>query len=260
MYNRYSEFIRSINNNNISHSNFKTKKEYNSILEHVSLENGNYYLKLIELEFPQIYFEDIKQFVTINDKYGFPQKYTFTYKNTENLIASPTSLRYIYHSLLILTHLKSVQLSSIVEIGCGYGGLFLAICYFSKLFDIKIDNYYIIDLPDVCELINSYLQLHDKEININYSLHSCYEYGKDIDENNLFLISNYCFTEITDEHRTNYVNNVFNKVKNGFIVWQTVFGLGIDKVNLISKQIQSICDEKPQTAGIEKDKNYFVYF
>jgi hypothetical protein len=145
-----------------------------------------------------------------------------------------------------------------VEIGCGYGGLFIAICYFSKLLNINIENYYIIDFPEVCSLIDNYIKLNSEIINTKYSLHYCNKYGKDITEEKLFLISNYCFTEISEEHRNNYISEIFNKIKNGFIVWQTVFGLRIDKLNIINKNIENVFEEKPQTCTPE-NKNYFVY-
>jgi len=259
MYNNYLNFITSIIENNISNIKFKSNPEYNGILEHVSIEQGVEYLSLIENEFEYISHENINNFVKINDKYGFPNTYNFKYKNNETINASPTSLRYIYHSLLILEHFKKTNLLSMVEIGCGYGGLFLAICYFSKLLNIQIDNYYIIDFTEVCALINNYLTLNNEFVNIKFVLHSCNEYGKNIGENDLFLISNYCFTEISDENRSNYINEIFNKVKNGFILWQTVFGLEIDKLHIIKKDIVNIVEEKPQTASI-MHKNYFIYF
>ena len=131
MYMNYLNFIRTINKNNIHNINFKSNEKYNSILEHVSIEQGIEYLNLIKIEFEYITYENIIGFVNINDKYGFPSKYNFEYTpNHEMIHASPTSLRYIYHSLIILNHFKKTNLTSIVEIGCGYGGLFLAICYF----------------------------------------------------------------------------------------------------------------------------------
>lgn len=259
MYSNYINYIQSINKDNIFHIPFKSSSQYNAILEHVSIEQGNQYLSLIENEFHYISHENINNFVKINDKLGFPNTYNFKFKNGDNLNSSPTTLRYIYHSLLILQYFKNTNLLSMVEIGCGYGGLFIAICYFSKLLNINIENYYIIDFPEVCTLIDNYLKLNSEIINIKYSLHNCNEYGINIAEENLFLISNYCFTEISEEHRNNYISKAFNKIKNGFILWQTVFSLGIDKLNIINKNIEKVIEERPQTAS-QEHKNYFIYF
>jgi len=146
-----------------------------------------------------------------------------------------------------------------VEVGCGYGGLFLAICYFSKLFNIKIDHYCFIDLPQVSALIKNYLELHNESINIEYSIHSAYNYGADINQTDLFLISNYCFTEISSEYRNKYIETLFPKISNGFIIWQTIFNCPIEDTSKINKTIEKVVEEIPQTASQER-KNYFVYF
>ena len=262
MYSNYTKFVNDIiNSDNFS---FKSNKLYNSILEHVSVEQGKSYIFLIQqfiLEnFPEITFENINEYLLINDKFGYPTKENFVY-NDKEILCSPTSLRYVLHSLVILKHIKDTNSTKIVEVGCGYGGLFLAINYFSKLLNIKIDNYYFIDLPEIINLIKKYLLLNEKNININitYSFHSANSYGNDIDDNNLFLISNYCFTEIDSEHRNNYINYLFPKLTNGFIIWQTVFNLPISNVNMIKKNIINIVEEYPQTAS-QDNKNYFVYF
>jgi hypothetical protein len=259
----YSEYQNSVNNilktNNL---NFKSDKAYNSILEHVSYEQGKSYISLIiELineDFKEITFDNINSYLFMNDKYGNPKKETFMF-NDKKIICSPTSLRYVLHSLLILKYFKKTETTKFVEVGCGYGGLFLAINYFSNLLNITIDNYYFIDLPEICGLIKNYLELHKNDIKINYSIHSAYNYGLDINENELFFISNYCFTEIEEIHRNNYIKNLFPKVLNGFIIWQTIFNLPIKNVNIIGKPVKRICEEYPQTATISK-KNYFVYF
>jgi len=261
MYDSYEVFI----NNMLSTShdfNFKNNKLYNSVLEHVTYDQGNEYIHLIEKfiveEFPEILFENINNYLLLNDKYGYPLKYTFMCMNKE-INCSPTSLRYILHSLLILKHVKSSNLEKIVEVGCGYGGLFLAINYFSRILNIKINKYYFIDLPYICKLIQKYLLLNEADVIIDYSIHSAYNYGTDINDNDLFFISNYCFTEIDEVHRNNYINNLFPKTKNGFIIWQTIFNLPINNVNIIGKEIQKKVEEYPQTATITH-KNYYVYF
>jgi hypothetical protein len=258
MYHDYISFVKTINETNIQNINFKTNSQYNNILEHVTYEEGKQYLKLIENEFDYVTFDNINDFVKINDKYGNPELKMFVNKDGKNLISSSTSLRYVYHSLLILDYYKNTKLLSMVEIGCGYGGLCLAINYFSNLLNIKIDNYYLIDLPEVCNLIDNYLKLNKENIQINYSLNNCYEYGKNINENNLFLISNYCFTEIEDEHREKYIKYLFDKIQNGFICWQTCFGLNINETTILNKKITKLVLEKPQTSI--HGPNYFVYF
>ena len=261
MYNSYQKEVNDlILSDNIL--NFKTNKEYNGILEHVSFEQGNEYIYLIQKtiseDFSEITFDNINEYLLLNDSYGSPVKKNFIYNNTP-IVCSPTSLRYILHALLILKYLKHTDLKKIVEVGCGYGGLFLAIDHFSKILNIQIHNYYFIDLPEITKLIEKYLLIHKQKININYSIHSSCNYGEDIDDNNLFFISNYCFTEIDAEHRIKYIDSLFPKIKNGFIIWQTIFNVPIQSVNIIGKDITKIIEEYPQTATIN-NKNYYVYF
>ena len=258
MYNEYKNYVKDVINNL---TDFKNNIKYNDILEHVSEEQGSEYVNYIEIflkeTFTQISFDNINDYLLLNDKYGNPKKYSYTiFDNT--ILCSPSSLRYIYHSLIILKYIKYTNSKKIVEVGCGYGGLFLAINHFSKILDILIDKYYLIDLPIICHVIKSYLEQYS-DINISYILKSAYSYGEDIDDNELFFISNYCFTEINKQHRDSYILKLFPKLNNGFIIWQTVFGLPIQNINIIGKHIKKVVEETPQTASVT-NKNYFVYF
>jgi len=260
MYKSYEDFVASITRDNIEHVNFKSNNNYNSILEHVSFDNGNKYINYIKQFFPKITYNNVLEFVSINDKYGVPKKETFVFSEGQILFCSSTSLRYIFHSMIILRYYEDKSsCKNVVEVGCGYGGLFLAICYFSKLFNTKIDHYCFIDLPQVGELIKNYLELHTESINIEYSIHSAYNYGDDINQTDLFLISNYCFTEISNEYRNKYIQTLFPKISNGFIIWQTIFNCPIEDTSKINKTIEKVVEEVPQTASQER-KNYFVYF
>lgn len=258
MYDSYLRYVETITFDNINQSNFKNNSEYNGILEHVSREQGLNYLNLINREFSDITFEQILDFSIINDRYGQPKKELYITLNNKEIYASATSIRYVYHALLILKHYKDNTSTEIVEVGCGYGGLFLAICFFSRLLDIKIDKYYFIDLPQVCNLINNYLLINKDNIYINYEIHSSNNYVNKISNNNLFFISNYCFTEINEEYRNNYIKYLLPNVSCGFIVWQTVFGFNIENAHKLFK-VKNITEELPQTASIQH-KNYFVYF
>jgi hypothetical protein len=257
----YSEYISLIQQNidcDFKDLNFKSNNKYQGILEHVTYELGVEYLKLIKNDFPHINNDKIFEYVRLNDLYGEPIKKLF---NVKDIIieCSPTSLRYIYHALIILRHIEFKKNKKIVEIGCGYGGLFLAIQYFASILKINIEHYFLIDLPEVGELIKKYLSLHKENIHIQYSIHKSADYGTDINNNELFLISNYCFTEISNEYRNNYIKNFFHRISSGFIIWQTCFGLQINETKIMNKEILLINEELPQTSPHD-NKNYFVYF
>lgn len=260
MYDSYRHCVKDCLSSN--DFNFKNNTAYNCILEHVSAEQGESYIvfitKFVNETFSEITFKDINDYLVLNDTFGCPVKHNFIYNNTP-ICCSPSSLRYVLHALLILKHIKETGLNKIVEVGCGYGGLFLAINHFSKILNIKISDYYFIDLPEITGLIEKYINLHKDILHINFSIHSAYNYGIDIDNTNLFFISNYCFTEIDNLHRINYIAHLFPKISNGFIIWQTIFGVPINNTNVLGKNINSIVEEYPQTAN-QIYKNYYVYF
>ena len=99
IYHKYTNYVKLIcDNGNIE--NFKSNSDYRDVLEHVNKEQGDAYLNLI-LNDGVIPKESIKEFCELNDKIGNPVKNNFVFGD-----ASPTSLRYIYHSSLILSYLK----------------------------------------------------------------------------------------------------------------------------------------------------------
>jgi hypothetical protein len=257
MYDSYISCIKTITHSNFLNTNFKSNNTYNSILEHVSYNLGVDYLTNILQEFPDININHIIEFCKINDKYGSPNKYNYP----SDLYCSPTSLRYIYHSLLILTHIKQTNNIKICEVGGGYGGLFLSINYFSNLLNINIEHYYIVDLPETCNLINIYLNYNKNNIYINFTTHNANNYGKDINDSELYFISNYCFTEIAEEHRNNYITNLLPKITAGFIIWQNCFNFNVNNSKILFKNKKLVIeDEKPQTSlNTEETKNFFVY-
>ena len=255
----YENYCYFLQNSNIF-VDFKQNNQYCCILEHVSREYGDKYLDLIETDF-DIPFENIEEFVTINDTYGDPKKESFfSSKYRKMLKCSPTSLRYIYHALLILKYYQTTQLTEIAEVGCGYGGLCLAINYFANLLQIHIDKYHLIDLPNVCNLITYYLTANEKNVKIPFELHVSSTFGTNIVSDRLFLISNYCFTEIDDEYRNNYCANLLPKVKHGFMVWQTCAFPSMRPADILQKNIASMEEERPQTCFHSNNVNYFVYF
>jgi hypothetical protein len=287
IYESYREYLKSVKDLGIEGLSFKSESTYTSILEHVSMEYGEKYLEAISEEYGLCY-DNISEFVRMNDKYGCPTVYSFTYLDKSSgggvwkgLVASPTSLRYIYHALRILDHYRAVGCgggvggggvggaSNIVEVGCGYGGLFLAVCYFSKILGIPIGKYYMIDLPGTTDLITKYVAAHPLlTYGVSYRVLNTSpvgDYGFSKGDLGGFFISNYCFTEIDEAYRKQYVDSLFRSgvVSHGFITWQTVFGLPIDLVSRYLGCVGSaevlVDEERPQTAFVDFP-NYFVRF
>lgn len=242
IYNTFSSFLNYICINN-DISTFKNNEACTYVLEHVSREQGLEYLSLIKKHAP-FTEEDIAHYCNMNDKIGGGIKHNYEFIKT-----SPTNFRYIFHSYLILNHLNKSKINSpdICEIGGGYGGLCLAINFFSSKYNININSYNIIDLPNVLELQKRYIRMNNNLLNVNY--YSSFNYGSEIESNNLFVISNYCFSEISNDNQQKYITTLFPKVSHGFMVWNHIpvydFGFMCD-----------IEEEYPKTGSFNK----YIYF
>jgi hypothetical protein len=221
-YQSYINYIKlCCDNNNLE--TFKSNPNFTWVLEHTSYNQGLEYLEYSRKLF-NISEKDIKFFCTINDEIGGPQKFDYDFAKV-----SPSSLRYIFHSNLILNYMKSLNLENIniCEIGGGYGGLCLAINYFSPNYNINISSYNIIDLYEITRLQENYLDYH-KIKNVKY--YDAFTYGEQIQDKDIFLISNYCFSEIEDEHQKLYIEKLFSKVSHGFMCWNHIkpYNFGFD--------------------------------
>lgn len=266
-YKDHQLFIHSILDKNIEDIQFKNCGEYNSVLENLNKDRGTEVLKYIEDKFPQITFEDMREYIKVNDKYGGTVKTIFTTNRMKLLYCSPTTLRYILHALLILNYYKETMCKNIVELGQGYGGLFLAINMFAKKFpDVEIRKYIMIDMPNSSKLTEKYLDAHKDIITIPYEVCDSINLPNvpiTTDSqcpNESFFISNYCFTALVDQEMEKYKEYIIKPCTHGFLTWQTCFGDSIDNVdNKLNKNTIRKDEEKPQTAP-DHVKNYYVYF
>jgi hypothetical protein len=223
----------------------------------VSVEQGKAYLETIEKEFSGVIgSDDIKKFVKIMDKVGQPVRSLFTTEDKTLIYCSPSAFRYLFHALLILKHYKENGSQSIVEVGCGYGGLMLAIGFLASKMDCTISKYHLVDLPEVGTLLEKFLGVLKEHIPFEYQIHSSEDVGKEVTGNGLFFISNYALSAFENSVQKSY-KPLISKTEHGFIVWQTSFGMNIRGV--VSHSISSIVEERPQTAP-EHVKNYFIYF
>jgi hypothetical protein len=244
-YDRYSNYVSSICDvNNLS--DFKSNPNYKYMLEHVSKEQGEEYLRCI-FSLTKITMGEVENFCTFNDAIGHPDKVKY---DNLNISISPTSLRYIYHAHLILTHMKDVGHinSDIIELGGGYGGLCLSLYHFAPKYGVHINSYKICDLPNIIRLQKTYLNKVDSILNVE--LVDASSFGANIDCANMFLVSNYCFSEISKENQDSYRKILFPKISHGFIAWNyiPVYDFGFD--TLVEPEI-------PNTGG---ELNKYVYF
>jgi hypothetical protein len=218
-YSTYANFVKSkVESGDIS--NFKSHPDYTYMLEHVSYELGTEYLKCL-MDHTSISIQECMEFCTLNDSQGNPTMYSYTHKDV-TFTCSPTSLRYLYHAHLILTHYESLGLPNIniVEIGGGYGGLFLAVQYLRLKYRVALESYTIIDLPEINALQKLYIENVPHSLQVDFV--DATTYGKDIQKPNMCLISCYCFSEIDYTHQSRYIISLFPRIIHGFIAWNHI--------------------------------------
>lgn len=214
-YKKYAEYASTVVDTS-EFLYFKSDERYTYMLEHVNLLQGKQYLGLIQRE-TKISDDDIREFAALNDSVGTPRRELFTVG-----VLSPSNLRYLFHAHLILTHMQGLgQLTPrIVEVGGGYGGLCLAINFLCDRYGVKPQSYTIVDLEAASKLQARYM----REFSLSYPIEfvTSDTYGKDIPYTEMYLISNYCFSEISKEHQKGYEKTLFPKVAHGFMAWNFI--------------------------------------
>ena len=220
IYKQYTDFIK---NTHLTLSPeqwyFKNNPNYSYMLEHVNYNQGVQYLHCIKRDFGEFYNKNeqyLKELCEMNDKYGRTIKNTFA----NFMTCSPTNLRYIYFSLLSLSHMIKCNINEtdIIEIGGGYGGLCLFILKIAPLMNIKIKSYTIFDLDEPLILQKKYLESHGCNDIKYYHLKNFGELQK-----NSFLVSTFAFSEIPSIIQQEYTSKILNiYVSSGFIAWNNI--------------------------------------
>lgn len=239
----YKVFQATYNQNTFN--NFKNDDFYRNILEHVTYEEGLKYLSFIKKD--EDLFKKIDEFL-INDEIGNPIRYFYSELNKK---ISPTTLRYIKVASDIKKIFKK-NITSIVEIGCGYGGQYLILDKIKK-----IEKYTLIDLYDVNKLIEKYLEY--------YLLNSSYETKtiNQISQNKVYdlVISNYAFSELPMDTQILYIKKIMMFCKNGYLTMNSgsennTFKKNHLTVNEIKKFIPNlkIIPEEP----VSSEGNYII--
>jgi len=248
MYNIYIESVKRNLKLPKESWDFKSDKQYTYMLEHVNQKQGGDYMREIIGRFGKIYVDNKDLLIDLchrNDFYGKTHKVNFDNFTT----CSPTNLRYILHSFLILTYMSDNLLNNldIIEIGGGYGGLCFFINNLAHIFNIKISSYKIFDILEASELQKQYLDALDIKNTKCYQLDN-FENLK----TNSFLISNYAFSEISMDLQQKYTEQILNPyIDYGFIAWNHIPIYDFINNKKIMKET-----EFPLTA----DTNYYVKF
>lgn len=233
--------------NDESFNKFKSNNHYNSILEHVSKEQGELYLQYLNVNFPQ--FTDKIDLFKMNDIYGGT---ILSYYDNIGYI-SPSTLRYIKVLSDLNSLFGSLDGKKIVEIGVGYGGQ----CFITNQFFSSIE-YNLIDLDEVLLLSDKYLN----KLNTNHKIIKIDEIDNLKDEFDI-VISNYAYSEVNKDLQDFYWEKIIKNSKNGYLTLNFISHLfGINSYNkdeLLQKfsvKNPKILEETPNTF----EKNIILYF
>ncbi len=199
IYKNYVEFIKMAVLDNSLFDNFKNNPHYRLVLEHASPQQGMDYLKIIHRDNPHIINK-----IKVNDSIGNP--IMVDYQPVGKF--SPTTLRYGKVASDILKYFGNLDSFNIAEIGVGYGGQCLVLDRLTNF-----HNYNLFDLHDVNNLVKNYLE--------HFVFNNAYQLCviNNLPLNNQFdlVISNYAFSEFTQEIQYSYIHKILKNARRGYL-------------------------------------------
>jgi putative sugar O-methyltransferase len=212
MYLEYGSFCELASRHDEVFSHFRSHPAYRGVLEHVPHWLAVKYGRLLKDK--ELYLQTLDKI----DSVGTPWKYRYRFFGE----GSPTALRYCYFTELISELFPSLSVSSMCEIGGGFGGQVLAL---SDKFPLK--EVTIVDISPALSLTSRFLNT----VRIDFTLHlnaPTQTNEKTFD----FLISNYAFSELNRRYQDWYLQNYILKASNGFILWNKLSFTELDGYSL----------------------------
>jgi len=220
--------------------NFKRCREYRLVLEHVSRYQGEQYLDLIKDK------SDILQNLLSTAKLEVGNPIQYKYKDIG--LMSPTQIRYAKILDDLRSYFDSQQINTVVEIGVGNGGQAAQICEF-----MNINDYFLVDLPEVLELTSKTLAPYNFESDLHYLPPSKLRSTK----SDLFL-SNYAFSELKKPIQDLYFEAFIKHSVNGYMLYNHIHDQQGDSYTVLEMQAKIpnsvIMPENPSTF----DNNYLL--
>jgi len=188
--------------------NFKQNPDYRLMLEGGPKSTGEYFLSLIEdHDLYNVFINNLDIFL-INDKIGNPDVHDFG----NNIIGSSTSLKYSYNILNILQLVGDDKISSLIEVGPGYGGLSIVL---DRL--LGFEKITFIDL-DEANLFNKRYIKEFPEFASKCSFLSSEEYQKETFNNIDLFIGINSFTEDKVSVQEDYYKHLISQSKYSYVV------------------------------------------
>jgi len=222
-YKNWNEAATDIAMNRIDQQ-WKSDPKLTYMLEHVSVPQATRYLERIVSQGVQ--GKDIQRMCGANDCCGGATLISYTI-GTETIQVTGASLRYLFHALWIVDEID--DLTSIVEIGGGYGGLALMLPLVAKWKNKTIASYRIYDLPGPCKLQKAYLRdvgKLDQSISLQSTIYSWGDastFGTDTRDKYSLLVSTYAVSELDHELCDRYLESLVPRCTRVFFTWNTPY-------------------------------------
>ena len=201
---RYLQACREFVEDDEKFAGFKQDQRYKVILEHVSAWEATVFMSEMK-NLADVVQEEVDEFRE-NDSVGGALVEEFRFFGA----MSPSTVRYIKNTLDIADFLGDEELSTVVEIGGGYGGMCKTL---SVMFDF--DNYFMADLPDPLALAMKYLS-HFPSV-----ADKAKPWEESVDDIDL-VISTYAFSECSIDVQLEYYEKVLKKAKRFYMVYNNI--------------------------------------
>tara|TARA_B110000211_G_scaffold202337_1_gene234428 strand:+ start:82 stop:999 length:918 start_codon:yes stop_codon:yes gene_type:complete len=224
----YSAAVTKALKNQKSFDNFKRSVNYQAILEHVSYNQGNDYLKIL-IKRDDGFLKEGLNTVLVQDDVGNPIKHLYS---GIDILLSPTTLRY----LKVASDLRGLfgkDLGEVAEIGCGYGGQ-----AFVNDQMLEVQMSILFDLPVVNGLIDRYLD--------SLLLRGAYRtrvINKVQPKKYDLVISNYAFSELPEKLQVAYIKKIIAKSCKGYLTMNSGLGGPHSSGKLSLKQLKTYLPE-----------------
>ena len=202
---QYPDFCLKASNDYKIFNNFRTNPIYNTILEHVGLQQGQEYLNEIRKS-PELlkHMESFKE----NDAWGGPVTYEFQPFGK----ISPSTLRYVKVLGDLISTFGNIDNFRIAEIGVGYGGQ----CRIVNSW-LKPALYLLVDIKPALLLTQRYLDNFILPARLDYkTMNELPAESYDL------VISNYAFTELPRTIQDVYLKKIILNSANGYITYNEI--------------------------------------
>ena len=209
----YADACLNASENDEHFKNFKKNEAYRPILEGAAKGLFDTYFQHIkDLECSNLFFDNLEKF-RINDSLGNPD----LYEDSKIGKFSGSTLKFAFNAIEIVDFINSKgcgidNIKNIVEIGGGYGGLCLILSGF-----IDFDSYVLVDLPEVCKLIEKYVQQFP-QLEGKVKTIPCNEVNENTFNSIDLCIAINSLSECNLETQMSYFANMISKSNYGYLV------------------------------------------